>query len=177
MIVVSDTTPLISLMKISRLDLLPELFGEVMIPTAVFEELTSNLSYQAEAQQIRDAAFIRVISVDDPTMVDDFRQSTGLDLGESEAIIYANSAKADALLIDERRGRQVAKNMGLQLMGTVGIILVAHRKEILSQDEAEAALYGLRNANIRISEELLQNALAMIQQGFDAPSFGGMNLQ
>ena len=42
MIVVSDTTPLISLLKISRLDLLEKLFGEVLIPAAVFNELTTD---------------------------------------------------------------------------------------------------------------------------------------
>ena len=53
MIVVSDTTPLISLLKISRLDLLEKLFGEVLIPSAVFNELTTDERFQLEANQIR----------------------------------------------------------------------------------------------------------------------------
>ena len=52
MIVVSDTTPLISLLKIKRVDLLKELFGEVLIPQAVFDELTSDKRFQVEADQI-----------------------------------------------------------------------------------------------------------------------------
>ena len=53
MIVVSDTTPLISLLKINRLDLLEKLFGEVLIPSAVFNELTTDERFQLEANQIR----------------------------------------------------------------------------------------------------------------------------
>lgn len=53
MIVVSDTTPLISLLKINRLDLLEKLFGEVLIPVAVFDELTVDKRFELEAEQIR----------------------------------------------------------------------------------------------------------------------------
>ena len=50
MIVVSDTTPIISLIKINRLDLLEKLFQEVLIPDAVYRELTTNQSFSAEAE-------------------------------------------------------------------------------------------------------------------------------
>ena len=63
MIVVSDTTPLISLLKISRLDLLEKLFGEVLIPSAVFNELTTDERFQLEANQIRQEKFIVVKEV------------------------------------------------------------------------------------------------------------------
>ena len=53
MIVVSDTTPLISLMKIGKLDLVNHLFGEVQIPSAVYEELVSNTRFPDESRQIR----------------------------------------------------------------------------------------------------------------------------
>lgn len=63
MIVVSDTTPLISLLKISRLDLLEKLFGEVLIPSTVFNELTTDERFQLEANQIRQEKFIVVKEV------------------------------------------------------------------------------------------------------------------
>lgn len=59
MIIVSDTTPLISLMKIDRLDLLQQLFGEVQIPSTVFEELVSNSRFPNESRQIRECIFIK----------------------------------------------------------------------------------------------------------------------
>lgn len=69
MIVVSDTTPLISLLKINRLDLLEKLFGEVFIPQAVFNELTADERFQLEAEQIRQKEFISIKPVNVPQSV------------------------------------------------------------------------------------------------------------
>ena len=57
MIVVSDTTPLISLMKIGKLDLVNHLFGEVQIPNAVYEKLVSNTRFPDESRQIRERLY------------------------------------------------------------------------------------------------------------------------
>lgn len=163
MIVVSDTTPLISLMKASRLDVLQKMFGEILIPEAVFEELTTNESFQEETEQIRNCAFIRRVSVDEQKSVAILRRATGLDQGESEAIIYADDHQADFLLMDEAAGRKVAKAMGLRIMGTVGVLVNAFEDGILSAEDVEDAFEALRNANRRISEELIQNAMEHIQ--------------
>ena len=109
MIVVSDTTPLITLMKASRLELLQKLFGTVHIPKAVFDELTANAAFAEEADLIRSSPFIQVVAVRDPSRVDLLRRATGLDRGESEAIVYADDVRADLLLMDEVKGRQVAR--------------------------------------------------------------------
>ena len=159
MIVVSDTTPLISLMKASRLEVLQQLFGQVLIPTAVFDELTSNESFREEAQQIRDCPYIRVVSVSETKAVDVLRRSTGLDLGESEAIVYADDNKAQVLLMDEAKGRQVAKAMGLFIMGTIGVLLAAFDEKILSAADVKEALHRLKQSNRRISDSLIQAAL------------------
>ena len=66
MIVISDTTPLISFLKINRIDLLEKLFGDVLIPQAVFEELTIDERFQLEADQIRQKKFIVVKPVNNP---------------------------------------------------------------------------------------------------------------
>ena len=79
MIVVSDTTPLISLLKIKRVDLLKELFGEVLIPQAVFDELTSDKRFQVEADQIGQKEFIFVKRVNVPESVNILKRATGLD--------------------------------------------------------------------------------------------------
>ena len=63
MIVVSDSTPLITLMKGMRLDILEDLFGDVLIPDAVFDEVTRNAKFQKEAEQIKNCAFIKKVSV------------------------------------------------------------------------------------------------------------------
>lgn len=96
MIVVSDTTPLISLLKVGHLDLLDKYFGEVQISQAVFDELTSNKRFALEAEEIRNCPYIRVVQIEDDKSVDIIRRVTGLDLGESEAIILTDNLHSDS---------------------------------------------------------------------------------
>ena len=70
MIVVSDTTPLISLLKIGHISLLEKLFGRVLIPQAVYRELSANVKYQHEALQITQSDFIEVKVVENVGAVD-----------------------------------------------------------------------------------------------------------
>ena len=103
MIVVSDTTPLISLLKINRIDLMEKLFGAVMIPTAVFDSLQADKRFQLEANQITQTKFIVVKPVTNPESASVLKRATGLDQGESEAIVLTDELKADLLLMDEVR--------------------------------------------------------------------------
>ena len=167
MIVVSDTTPLITLMKAGRLSILHGLFGEVMIPEAVFSELTSNETFKDEADIIRSSAYIKVVKVRDGRQVSFLQRATGLDLGESEAIIYADEEKADLLLIDEAAGRRVAQNMKLPITGSVGILIKAFQSGIITAEEADDALYRVRRANRHISEKLINKALSIIHDKAD----------
>ena len=144
MIVISDTTPLISLIKIGQLNLLNHLFGEVQIPSAVFEELISNPRFPDESRQIRECPFIKKINVTDTNAVNLLRRSTGLDAGESEAIILSDSISASLLLMDEAKGREVAAQMGIQLMGTIGILLVANNGNLLSKDQVLECIETLK---------------------------------
>ena len=163
MIVVSDTTPLISLLKTGRLDTLEKLFGEVRIPDAVFEELTSNPRYSDEAAAIRSYPYIDIISVSDTDAVDQVSREDGLDLGESEAIVLTQEISADLLLMDEARGRDVARSMGLRITGTVGILLLSYERGILNKGEIVDCVERLRDANRFIGERYLQLLLERIQ--------------
>lgn len=87
MIVVFDTTPLISLLKINRIDLLEKLFRDVLIPQAVFDELAVDERFRLEADQIRQKKFIVVKSVNNPESASILKRATGLDQDESEAIV------------------------------------------------------------------------------------------
>lgn len=164
MIVVSDTTPLISLMKIGKLNLIEQLFGEVQIPEAVYIELVSNPEFKQEAQQIQRSALFKRVIIEDEKAVDLLRRATGLDLGESEAIILSDSCKADLLLMDEKKGRQVAKQMGLHFMGTVGMLRVAHEEKLLSYKEIEECIKILKANGRHISDRLYQQLLESIRQ-------------
>ncbi len=164
MIVVSDTTPIISLLKINQLELLQKLFQKVLIPEAVFCELTSNTRFQSEAEYIRTCDFIERVTVEHDRSVELLRRATGLDAGESEAIVYTDESKAEVLLMDEAKGRQVAKQMGLRIMGTIGILLVAYKDGWLKKEEIMQCLNTLRNAGRHISETLYEQLLASIDE-------------
>lgn len=90
MIVVSDTTPIISLMKAGQLELLQKLFGVVYIPGAVYRELTENEAFSREVKMVQECEFIYVEEVHNGKSVNILRNFTGLNAGESEAIILAD---------------------------------------------------------------------------------------
>ena len=163
MIVVSDTTPLISLLKINRLDLLKKLFGDVLIPQAVFDELTDDERFRLEADQIREKKFIVVKPVNNPESTNILKRATGLDQGESEAIVLTDELKADLLLMDEEKGRNVSAQMGLRIMGTIGILMAAYEEDELSSDEVRECIAGLQHAGRHIGQRHYQMLLSRLK--------------
>lgn len=163
MIVVSDTTPIISLIKINRLDLLEKLFQEVLVPDAVYRELTTNQSFSAEAEEVKKAKFLKVSPVQNKQSIQILQAVSGLDDGESEAIVLAGEKQSDVLIIDERRGRKVAQQLGITITGTVGILVQANYEGMLSKADAKTCMNFLKQSNIRLSENLIQDALDMMK--------------
>lgn len=164
MIVVSDTTPLITLLKVNHIDLLRLYFGEVQIPKAVFDELTSDNRFLLEAEQIRSSDFIRVVELNDDKTVNVLRRATGLDLGESEAIVLSDEIKADLLLMDEAKGRDVAKQMGLKIMGTIGLLMASYQSGIISAEDIRDCIDIIRTSGGHISEKYLNMLTEMIKK-------------
>ena len=164
MIIVSDTTPIISLMKVGRLDLLHQLYGEICIPEAVYNELTASSAFRSEANRILQSTFIRIVEVQERRAVDILRRATYLDLGESEAIVYADKVKADILLMDERAGRKVAKSMGITVTGTVVILLSGFDEQLMNANDVLNALKELEKAGRWISNALLEYARQYVQK-------------
>lgn len=164
MIVVSDTTPIISPLKINQLDLLQKLFQEVLIPRAVFEELTVNQVFKEEVKKVRECSFIRVVSVNQESSVKLLQRVTGLDRGESEAIIYMDENQGRILLMDEAKGRQVARQMGLKIMGTLGILLESYNEELLNREEVITCLDIMRKSGRHISETLYRQLIEKMDQ-------------
>lgn len=156
MIVIADTTPIITLMKLQRLDLLEKLFETVIVPHAVYEELISNINYPDEKQMIVECPFLKRLEVSDRQSIKILREVVGLDAGESEAIALAEENHADLLIIDERKGRRVAKQMDLKIIGTIGILLQAFDCAILSKTEILSHAENLKNSRIRISNTLFE---------------------
>lgn len=154
MIVISDTTPIISLMKANRLDLLRKLYGKVLIPNAVYKELTENATFAKEARIIKDIDYLTVVAVENEKSVSVLRNVTGLDAGESEALIMYDEQKADLLLMDEHKGRSVAKQLNVRHIGTVGVLLLAYDKGMIQQDDVKSCLDTMLANNIRLDRKL-----------------------
>lgn len=164
MIVVSDTTPLISFLKIGHVDLLERLFGRVFVPQAVYDELTVDMRFAQEAKQIEQSSFIEVRSVKNPDSVSVLKRATGLDQGESEAIVLADELKADVLLMDEVKGRTVSNEMGIKVMGTIGMLMAAYERKELTSKEARECIDSLQGAGRHISQKYYQMLLDMLSE-------------
>ena len=162
MLVVSDTTPIISLLKIDKLSLLPEMFEEILVPEAVYKELTANSAFEEEAKIISHSSFIKIREVSNMDNVQILQRATGLDKGESEAIILADEVDADLLLMDENQGRNVAKRMGINITGTIGILINAYQSGLLNRESVLSCIGDLKNSRRFISDALYDELLQII---------------
>ena len=131
-IVISDTGPLIALARAGRLDLLHRLYGGVRVPPAVHAELAiqSGLPGAKPLARAFDAGWITVQPVSGRALAT--RLALLLDAGEAEAIALALRPGTRFLLIDESRGRKVARAHGISAAGVAGVLLVAKSRGMLS---------------------------------------------
>lgn len=156
MMVVSNTSPLINLAWIGQLDLLRELYGELLIPEAVWDEIVTQGVGQPGAEEVRTAGWIKTSAVKNSHLVRALRQE--LDAGEAEAIALALESRAVLLLMDERLGRETARHVGLDYTGVIGVLVEAKRKGLI--DSVKSYLDRLRHgAGFRISEALYHRVL------------------
>lgn len=149
--VVSNTTPLISLSKISMLHLLEELYKIIIIPSAVFDEY----------QNGKDKDFFVDISRIDWIKIVEIKSRKAseylldLDRGEAEAIILAEEINSDLLLMDEISGRQYARLKNLKMTGTIGVLLKAWEKKLIPAVTPLAL--ELRAKGIWLSDKLISH--------------------
>ncbi|MDQ6762746.1 MAG: DNA-binding protein [Bacteroidota bacterium] len=115
MIVVSDTSAISNLFIIGELDLLRKVYEEIFLPKAVIDELLALENFGLNIDSIKHAVWIKSVEVTERVSV--VRLLSDLDLGEAKAIVLANEMHADWLLIDETKGRKIAKDAGLQTIG------------------------------------------------------------
>lgn len=133
MIVVSDTSPITNLAAIGQLDLLRHLYGSIVIPEAVYNEMVAAGKPVPGAIEVQTLSWIQVQNIDDTQRVVALQASQdNIDLGEAEAIALALELNAELLLMDERRGRALAQNCGLNVTGLLGVLLQAKRKGLIS---------------------------------------------
>lgn len=148
MIIVSDTTAITSLLQIGQAEILRELFQTVYIPPAVQHEL---LSFHATLPEFLLVAI-------PANRVDVERFQTLLDAGEAEAIALAKEKHADALLMDEKIGREVATREGIPLIGLLGVLIKAKQNGLIASVRQSIADLELK-ADFRISAQLKERVL------------------
>ena len=160
MIVIADTTPLSELAKVGQLNLLRDIFGEIIIPQQVYHEVSQG--NHPAAGIIKRQSWISVRTVSDDRKISLLQVSTKLHLGESAAIILAEELAADWLLLDDRRARQVAESKCLPIIGTIGILLLAKDEGLIPS--IKEIMDNLMAQGKRISSQLYREALAIAQE-------------
>lgn len=155
MTVVVNTSPLIALDRIGHLDVLPQLFGDVIRPQSVVNELQAGKHIYGGSYALFHAPWLTTL--DDPPEMQ-LRKELGA--GETAVIALALRMKADLTVLDDLAARNVASELALKVTGTVGILLAAHRKGIL--ENPRKALSALQDAGFRISDAMIKGIMANI---------------
>jgi uncharacterized protein len=159
-IVVSNSSPLIALSRIGRLNLLASFYKRILIPAEVQYEVVVASRGLPGAEEVRNAHWIEVAppkSAADPSLA---QACQGLGAGERGAILLAKSLEADLVLLDEWKARRVARDAGLSVVGCLGILESGAQKGLVS--DLRQAYIDLLRQGIRFDIRLLQDSLARL---------------
>lgn len=157
MIVVSDSSPLIALLSVDRIELLERLFGSVIIPPAVHDEVFGSHA----GRTVPSPEFIRVEPVPAETAVRFLKMS--LHAGESEAIALALEKGNGRIILDDKQARETADRLGLHVIGTVGVLILAKEKGYL--DEVRSLITQMMDRiSFRIAPSVLNRALTRLNE-------------
>ena len=133
MIVYCNTTPIIALASVDRLNLLPELFGQIRAPVAVMEECA--VGGPVHVPPLSSMVWV-VPGADEP--VSHLSILMTLDRGEKQTLTQALTYRADLVIIDERHGRRLAEDLGLNVTGTLGVLVKAKSAGLIPSFRADA---------------------------------------
>lgn len=160
-IVVADASPIILLGGIGRLELLRDLYARVAIPPAVRREAAARGETKAGAAEVAASAWLETVPVRDPGRAAALCAERSLGLGEGEAIRLALELKAPETLIDERRARREAERLGLEVTGTLGVLIDAQRRGLVA--DARPLVERVARLSGRVAPRVLERALAEIE--------------
>jgi len=152
--IVSDSTTLIILLDLDKMHLLSNLFPKIIIPEAVYQEISFK-------KPLKETSFIEVRQAKKSELLETLTMM--LDQGESEAIALAVELKLK-LIIDEKKGRKIAINQGIEIIGLLGIIYLNTVKGFLTITQAKAFLNHAIDHGYRINQTLVDNMLAQLKK-------------
>ncbi|MEA5619182.1 DUF3368 domain-containing protein [Cronbergia sp. UHCC 0137] len=161
MIVISNTSPITNLSAIGKINLLEQIYGEIIISSEVFEELTQWGDSIPGAKEVKIFSWIKVKTIKNINLVHSLRNK--LDEGESSAIALALELNADWLIIDEQLGRQTAIEYNLKITGILGILIEAKRQGLIPL--VKPILDDLINiAKFWVNPSLYNKILSIVQE-------------
>ena len=150
--IIGDSSALVALSIMDRLDLLETIFGKIYVPQAVYDEVV--VSHKTQSVKLKNFLADKVIAVD-LTIA-----QIGLGQGELEAIALYKNLDANFLLIDDRRAKSFAKLNDVNVIGSLGVMLLAKEQGVV--DSIRSDLEKLIKSDIFISENLINKVLASI---------------
>lgn len=142
-IIVSDTSCLILLSKIHRLDLLQKLFGNITITKIVAEEFGNSLPSFIQIEDPKNSTYQKILE-------------SFIDTGEASALALALEKKECLVIIDDNKGRKEAKQLGLTYTGTLGILITAKQKGLIKS--LSEILMEIQRTDFRLSQNLINEA-------------------
>jgi predicted nucleic acid-binding protein len=152
-IVVADTSPINYLILINEIDILQKMYGTVVVPPTVLEELQSPSTPVRVREWLGDLPpWFQIRAPFSPAD----GSLANLDPGEREAITLASELHADQLIVDEREGRNAALQRGIPVIGTLGVLREAATLELLN---IHKAIQLLKVTSFYVSPEVLANLL------------------
>ena len=145
--IVCNSSVLIALDKVGILHILKSFFKEILIPKAVRKEVFGRRKLPA---------FIKCIEISEPIALKVLKSN--LEAGESEAICLYEEIDASLLIIDDIEGRRVAERLGINITGTLGVLLLAKREKLI--DAIKPLLDEIVSQGFRVADELYKEILA-----------------
>lgn len=168
MIVASNSSPLIWLSQTGHFALLREVFGTVAITPEVWTETVHRAAGYPNAANVMAAGAAGWITVIAPTDTGKVAVlQAQLHTGEAETLVMAQEQGVDAVLVDDLQARNFATAMGLKVIGTAGLLLLAHEKGI--KLDVKAALDNMRGLGFRLREDVYQDILKRVSQETTSP--------
>ncbi len=153
-LIISDSTTIITLLNIDRLDVLKNIFSLVYIPQKVYEEVV------IEEKIILDKEFFVVKEISDKNLYTLLSKS--LDAGECEAIVLAKEMEL-SLIIDEKKGRKIASNLGINIFGFIGLLILNYKNRLLTKEDTLDVFYKAKEQGFRVGIRLENEFLKLIE--------------
>ena len=154
-IVISNTSPLISLLLIGKIEILKGLFRKVLIPNEVYDEIILKEQKITIDNCIKKGYLVRSKATKLPVL-------HGLDKGEAFAISLALEFDNSLLIMDDRRGKELAESIGIRVVGTIGVLLFA--KKVKAIKNIKELLDKLIKYNRWISKDLYEKTLQLAKE-------------